>query len=127
MQTQFSRLTAQDHLHGVRDVEIDRISTETVSSMITKSIAMIVVECPHLPQGVGHTCLDGKMTDALIVLGRGFQSTPETQALMRDPSSFKVWWIGTGLTEKATIEIIRLEAGYTFQDPSVSAEPSEQQ
>ena len=53
-------------------MEIDEICTETVSSMITESIAMIVVECPHLPQGVGHTCLDNMMTGALTVLGEGF-------------------------------------------------------
>ena len=56
-----------------------------------------------------------------------FRSTPESQALMQELFSFKVWLIGTELTEKATIEIIRLEAGCTFQDPSVSAKPSEQQ
>ena len=32
----------------------------------------------------------------------------------------------TGHTERAMIEIIRLEAGCMFQAPSVSAEPSEQ-
>ena len=51
---------------------IDEINTETVSSMITESIAMIVVECPRLPQGVGRTCLDNMKTGALIVLGEGF-------------------------------------------------------
>ena len=59
-------------------------------SMMTDSIAMIDVECPLLPQGVGRTPLDSKMIDASTVLGEGFQSTPENQALMRDPLSFRV-------------------------------------
>ena len=67
------------------------------------------------------------MTDALTVVGEGFQSSPESRALMRDLFLFRVWSTETELTEKATIKIIRLEAGYTFQDPSVSVEPSEQQ
>ena len=50
LQTQFSQLTAQDRPRGVRDMEIDDINTETVSSMITESIAMIVIECPRLPK-----------------------------------------------------------------------------
>ncbi len=36
-----------------------------VISMMTDSIAMIDVECPLLPQGVGHTLLDSKMTDGV--------------------------------------------------------------
>ena len=111
----------------MRDVGTSKISIGTVSSMIIDSTMMTVVEFPHLLRGVGHTCLGGKMTGAPTAANEEFQSTPESQALMQDLSSFKVWWIGTGLTEKATIEIIRLEAGYTFQDSSVSAEPSEQQ
>ena len=95
--------------------------------MIVEPIAMVAVECPRLLQGVGHTCLGGKMTGAPTTAIEEIQSTPESQALMQHLFSFKVWLIGTGLTEKATIEIIRLEAGCTFQDPSVSAEPSEQQ
>ena len=59
--------------------------------------------------------LDDKMTDALIVLGRGFQSTPETQALMRDPSSFKVWLTGTELIGKATTEMRLPAAEYMFR------------
>ena len=101
------------------------ISTEGMSSMITDSIVMIDVECQPLPRGVGHMRLDGKMTDALIVLGRGFLSTPKTQALMRDPSSFKVWLTGTELIEKATTEMRLPAAEFMFQDQSVSAEPSE--
>ena len=71
--------------------------------------------------------LDGKMIDALIVLGRGFQSTPGTQALMRDPSSFKVWLTGTELTEKATTEMRLPAAEHMFRGQSVSVEPSEPQ
>ena len=73
----------------VRDMETGVISPGTVSSMITDSITMIVVECPRLPQGAGRMCLASRMTGALIVVGEGFQSTPEGQALMQDPSSFK--------------------------------------
>ena len=93
--------------------------------MITDSTVMIDVECQPLPRGVGHMRLDGKMTDALIVLGRGFQSTPETQALMRDPSSFKVWLTGTELIENATTEMrLPAAAEYVFQGQSASVEPS---
>ena len=105
-------------------METDEISTKTVSSMITDSTTMIVVECPRLPQGVGHTCLGRTMTDALTVVGEGFQSTPESRALMRDLLSFKVWLTGTERIEKATTEITQLAAECMFQVPSVSAEPS---
>ena len=79
---QSSRLTAQDRLRGVRDVETGVISTEGMSSMITDSIMMIDVECQPLPRGVDHMCLDSRWIDALIVLGGEFQSTPGNQALM---------------------------------------------
>ena len=92
--------------------------------MITDPIVMIDVECQPLPRGVGHMRLDGKMTDDLIVLGRGFQSTPQTQALMRDPSSFKVWLTGTELIEEATIEMRPPAAGYMRRGQNVSVEPS---
>ena len=100
------------------------ISTEGMSSMITDPIVMIDVECQPLPRGVGHMRLDGKMTNTLIVLGRGFQSTPETQALMRDPSSFKVWLTGTELIEKATTEMRLPAAEYMFRGQSALVEPS---
>ena len=103
------------------------ISTGGMSSMITDSTVMIDVECQPLPRGVGHMRLDGKMTNALIVLGRGFQSTPETQALMRDPSSFRVWLTGTKLTEKATTGMRLPAAECMFRGQSVSVEPSEPQ
>ena len=100
------------------------ISTEGMSSMITYSIVMIDVECQPLPRGVGHMRLDGKMTDALIVSGRGFQSTPGTQALTRDLSSCKAWLTGTGLIGKARTEMRPPAAEHVFQGQSVSVEPS---
>ena len=72
-------------------------------------------------------CLASRMTGTLVVLGEGFQSTPGSRALTRDPFSFKVWLTGTEHTEMATIEITRPAAGCMFQVPSVLAEPSEQQ
>ena len=95
--------------------------------MITDSIVMIDIECQPLPRGVGRMRLDGKMTDALKVLGRGFQSTLGTQALTRDTSSFKVWLTGTELIEKATTEMRLPAAEYMLQGQSVSVEPSEPQ
>ena len=81
------------------------INTRTVSSVITESIVMIDIECPPIPQGVDHMCLDNKMIDASTVAHEGFQSTPGNQALMRDPSSFKVWWTGTEPTERVMTEM----------------------
>ncbi len=72
--------------------------------MIVESIAMVVIEWPRLLQGVGHTRLGNTMTDALTVVGEGFQSTPGSGAWTRDPFSFKVWLTGTELIEKATTE-----------------------
>ena len=91
------------------------ISTGTMSNMITDSIVTIDVECPPLPRGAGRMRLDSRMTGALIVLGEGFQSTPGSQALMRDPFSFKVWSTGTELTEKVTIEMHLPAAEYMFR------------
>ena len=71
-------------------METGTISTETVSSMITDSTTMTVVESLHLPRGVGHMCLGSTMTDALTVVGEEFKSTPESRALMGDLFSFKV-------------------------------------
>ena len=105
-------------------METGVISTRTVSSMITDSIVMIDVECPLLPQGVDRTHLDSRMTDAITVLGEGFQSTPGNQALMRDPLSFKVWSTGTELTEKVMTEMYPPAAKFTSQDQSASAVPS---
>ena len=106
-------------------MEIDEISIEAASSMITDSITTIVVECPHLPQGVGRTCLDNMKTDALTVLGEVFQSTPGSQALMQNPFSFRVWSTGTEPTKKFETEMYPPAAEYTSQDRSASVEPSE--
>ena len=100
-------------------------SMGTMSSMITESIVTVDVECPCLPRGAGRMCLASRMTSALIVVGEGFQSTPEGQALTRDPSSSKVWSIGTGLTEKAMTEMHPPAAEFMSQDQSVLAESSE--
>ena len=103
------------------------ISTGTVSSMITDSIVMIDIECQPLPRGVDHMCLDSRMTDALIVLGGEFQSTPGNQALMRDPFSFKAWSTGTEPIERVMTEMYPPAAECMSPDQSVSAEPSEPQ
>ena len=68
--------------------------------------------------------LDSRWTDALIVLGGEFQSTPGNQALMRDPFSFKVWSTGTELTEKVTTEMHLPAAEYMFRGQSALVEPS---
>ena len=102
----------------MRDVGVD------VINMMTDSIAMIGVECPLLPQGVGLTPLGSKITDASTVLGEELRSTPGNQALMRDPLSCKVWSTGTELTEKAMTEMCPPAAEFTSQDQSVLAEPS---
>ena len=99
-------------------------SMGTMSSMITESIVTVDVECPRLPRGAGRMCLASRMTGTLIVVGEGFQSTLEGQALMRDPSSSRVWSIGTGLTEKATTEMRLPAAEYMFRGQSVLVEPS---
>ena len=105
-------------------METDEISTETVSSMITDSITMFVVEGPRLPQGVDHTCLGSRMTDALTVVGEGFQSTLGNQALMRDLFSFRVWSTEIELTKKAPTEIFQPAAECMSQVQSASVEPS---
>ena len=106
-------------------METGEISTETMSSMISDSTTMTVVECPHLPRGVDHMCLDSRMIDASTVAGEGFQSTPGSQALMRDPFLFRVWSTGTEPTEKVETEMYPPAAEYTSQDRSASVEPSE--
>ena len=105
----------------------DTISTGTMSRMITESIATIDVECPLLPREVDHICLDSRMTDASTVAGEEFQSTPGNQALMRDPSSFKVWSTEIELTGKTVTEARRPAAEFTSQAPSVLAGQSELQ
>ena len=103
------------------------ISTGTMSSMITDSIAMIDVECLLLPQGVDLMCLNSRMIDASTMADEGSRSTPENQALMRDPSSFKVWSTGTELTERVTTEMYPPAAECMSPDQSASAELSESQ
>ena len=93
--------------------------------MMTDLIAMTGVECPLLLREVGLTPIGSKMTDASSVSGGELQSTPESQALMRDPFSFKVWSTGIELTEKAMTEMRLPIAEYMFQGRSVSVEPSE--
>ena len=126
-QIQFSRLKAQDRPRGVRDVETGETSRETVSNMITESTTMTVVECPHLPRGVDHMCPGDMMTDAHPVASEEYQSTQESQALMRDLFVFKVWSTGTKRTGRALTGIARLVAEFMFQVQSVLAEPSEPQ
>ena len=82
--------------------------------MITDSTMMIDVECQPLPRGVGHMRLDIEMTGALIALGRGFPSTPGTQALTPDLSLFKAWLTGIGLIGKARTEMRPPAAEYMF-------------
>ena len=98
-------------------METNEISTETVSSMI-------VVEYPRLPQGVGHTRLGNTMIGALTVVGEGFQSTPGSRALTRDPFSLKALLTGTAHTEMDAIEITLPAAGCMFRVPSALVEPS---
>ena len=101
------------------------ISTGTMNSMITDSIATIDVEGLLLPQGVDLMCLDSRMIGASTMADEGSRSNPENQALMRDPSSFKVWSTGTELTERVMTEMYPPAAECMFRDQSVSAEPSE--
>ena len=108
-------------------METGEISTETVSSMITDSTTMTVVECPHLPRGVGHMCLGSTMTDALIVVGERFQSTPGNRALMQDLFSFRVWSTEIELTEKAMTGVRKPATERMSQVQSASAELSKLQ
>ena len=105
-------------------METGMTSMGTMSSMITNSITMIIVECTRLPRGVDHTCLGSRMIGALTVVGEGFQSTPEGQALKRDPFSSKVWLTKTGITEKVTTEMHLPAAEYMFRGQSALVEPS---
>src|SRR4051812_5580474 len=124
----YSRLIVRGRPRGVKDTEAGtKISTRGTNDMSTDSIATINVECLLLPRERGRTSLDGKKIDASSVLGEGSQSTPENQALMRDPSSFKVWSTGIELTKKAMTAMRLPAAEYMFQGQSVSVEPSEPQ
>ena len=108
----------------MRDTETGTISAEEMSSMITESIVTVDIECPRLPRGAGRMCLASRMIGAPIVVGEGFQSTLEGQALMRDPSTSRVWSTGTELTEKATTKMRLPAAEYMLQDQSALVEPS---
>ena len=105
-------------------METSEISTETVSNMIADSTTMTVVECPHLPQGVGHMCLGSMITDALTVAGEEFQPTLGSRALMRDLFSLKALSTETVLIEKVMTEIYQPAAECMSQVRSASAEPS---
>ena len=101
------------------------ISTETRSSMIIEPIAMVAVECPHLLQRVGHTCRSHMKTGALTAMEEVFQSTPGSQALMRDLFSYQAWSTETELTKMAMIEARKPAIGCMSQVQSASAELSE--
>ena len=97
------------------------------TTMMTDLIVMTGVEGPLLLREVGLTPIGSKMTGASSVLGGELQSTPENQALTRDPSSCKVWSIGIELIEVAMTEICPLAAESMFQVQNALAEPSEPQ
>ena len=97
------------------------------TTMMTDLIVMIGVECPLLPREVGLTPIGSKMTGASLVFGGELRSTPENQALKRDPSSCKVWSIGTELIEVAMTEMCPQAAESTFQVQNALVETSEPQ
>ena len=97
------------------------------TTMLIDLIVMTGVECPLLLREVGLMPIGTKMTDASSVLGGELQSTPESQALTRDPSSCKVWSTGTELIEVAMTEMCPQAAESTFQVQNALAEPSEPQ
>ena len=97
------------------------------TTMMTDLIVMIGVEYPLLPREVDLTPIGSKMTGASSVLGGELQSTPESQALTRGPSSCKVWSTGTELIEVAMTEMCPQVAESTFQVQNALAEPSEPQ
>ena len=97
------------------------------TTMMIDLIVMIGVECPLLPREVGLTPIGSKMTGANSVLGGELRSTLENQALTRDPSSCKVWSIGTELIEVAMTEMCPQAVESTFQVQNALAEPSEPQ
>ena len=97
------------------------------TTMMIDLIVMTGVECPLLLREVGLMPIGSKMTDASSVLGGELQSTPKRRALMRDPSSCKVWSTGTELIEVAMTEMCPLAAESMFQVQNALAEPSEPQ
>ena len=85
------------------------------TTMMTDLIVMVGIECPPLLLEVGLTLIVSKMTGASSVLGGELQSTPESQALTRDPSSCKVWSTGTELIEVSMTEMCPLAAESMFR------------
>ena len=96
-------------------------------TMMTDLIVMIGVECPLLPREEDLMSIDSKMTGVSSVLGEELQSIPGNQALTRDPSSCKVWSIGTELIEVAMTGMCPLAAESMFQVQNALAEPLEPQ
>ena len=97
-------------------------SMGTMSSMITESIVMTIVKCPRLPRGAGRTCLSNMKTGSLTASEEVFQSTPGSQALMRDLFSCRAWSTETELTEMAMTEIRKPAIGCMSLVQSASAE-----
>ena len=97
------------------------------TTMMIDLIVMTGVECPLLPREVGLMPIGSKMRGANSVLGGELQSTPESQALTRDPSSCKVWSTRTELIEVAMTEMCPQAAESTFQAQNVLAGQSEPQ
>ena len=95
--------------------------------MIISSAVMTAVECLHPLRGADHSHAGSMIKGSRTAMSGGSQSTQESQDFMRGRSSFKVWSTGTEHTEKGKTEIVRVEAEYMFQVPSVLAEPSELQ
>ena len=108
-------------------MESDVISTETRSGMIVEPIVMVSVECPPLLQGVGRTCRGHMKTGALTASEEVFQSTPGSQALMRDLFSYKAWSTEIELTKMAMTEARKPATGCMSLAQSASAELSELQ
>ena len=59
-------------------------------------------------------CLGGTMTDVTTVASAEPQSTQESQASTRDPSSFKAWSTRTECIEKTLAESVQVAAECMF-------------
>ena len=97
------------------------------TTMMIDLIVMRGLECPLLLREVGLTPIGSKVIDASSVLGGELQSTPESQALTRDPSSCKVWLTEIELIEVVMTEMCPQAAESMFQVQNVLAERSEPQ
>ena len=95
--------------------------------METDTTEMIGVEFPLPLRGVGLTLLGSKMTGVSTVQGEGFQSTPENQALTRDPLSCKGWLTVTEPIEVDSTEMRPRVVECMFLVQNVSAKLSEPQ